>query len=315
LIETAPEDGPLDPKLVRQGLEQDAELKTRFEAALEGGPPPPSPDPVPEVLEPPERSELWPHLVYLVARMVVHGRLATRLRGLLATGPGAAEKVPGYHEAFRKAYAALFEEVLIVIENVGETGDQIIQQCAKSVPPGTELSCMGTQNIKGTGLDWVYRWVAVDKVMSLLKKLDAPRADVRQAALLELEAFEDHGLCDTGQAKAFLARHAARPGLPADEQALVERVRKKIDAVYAVRKEGLVKQATKDRLSKLFDPIEAWVDYLDAVRRFRESRVIMKDLVDERISHGRAVVEMRDVYGRQKGGWLAKAVRRRLGRA
>jgi gamma-polyglutamate synthase len=270
--------------------------------------PEPAVDPVPEVLESPGRADLDEHFTRQLARLVVHARLRARLRALVAGGAAAAGAAE-LHDAFRKAYALLFEETVVIVHNPGETGDQIIDRVARSVPPGTEVACMGIQNIKGTGLDWVYRWVAVDKVLTALGRLASPRADVRAAALLELEGFEDHGLVDSGVARLAIARHAARGDLPADELETTTRVGKKLEEVYTLRRERLTKSVAKGRLSKVIDWVEGWVDHLDAVRRFRDSRKLMRDLVDERISHGRAVIEMRDLYARQKGGWLDKTLR------
>ena len=46
------------------------------------------------------------------------------------------------------------------------------------------------------------------------------------------------------------------------------------------------------------------------MHRTNASRRITDDLVNRRITHGRASLEMRKLVGRIKGGWLAKAIRK-----
>jgi hypothetical protein len=78
-----------------------------------------------------------------------------------------------------------------------------------------------------------------------------------------------------------------------------------VRAVHADRTRALV-QASTDKLSKkLLAGIETLLDPLDSVRRRRRASAIMQDLIDHRISHGRAAKEMRGLYDRQGGGWLA----------
>jgi gamma-polyglutamate synthase len=55
--------------------------------------------------------------------------------------------------------------------------------------------------------------------------------------------------------------------------------------------------------------MESWLDPLDSVRRRRRAEQLREDLIARRISHARAATEMRRLYERQKGGWLAEALR------
>ena len=60
---------------------------------------------------------------------------------------------------------------------------------------------------------------------------------------------------------------------------------------------------------RVLDKVERFVDHLDSVRRTRAARRIMADLLTRRVGHGRAALLLREVVGRQKGGWLAKDLR------
>jgi hypothetical protein len=214
--------------------------------------------------------------------------------------------IAGFHRELRAAYRELFEDTVIVVADPGETGDQIIARCARAVPPGTDVDIMGIQNIKGTGLDFVYRWLALDETTARLAALASPQRDVRLAALQGLETFADYGLVDAGLAAAALAAHTAEHP---DEIVALERARDQVRAVHEARRAALGRAAGRDLLDRALAVVEAVIDPLDSIRRRRRATAVMADLVAERISHARAAREMRALYDRQKGGWLADGLR------
>lgn len=61
--------------------------------------------------------------------------------------------------------------------------------------------------------------------------------------------------------------------------------------------------------SKWIDRLEALLDAGDAVRRRKKADRIYRELAAERISSDRAVVELKALTSRQKGGWLRKDIR------
>src|SRR5207253_3510855 len=105
----------------------------------------------------------------------------------LERAPAAVER------AFADAYRALFHEQVIPLYDASLTGDQVIDAIARAIPPGAHGSLIGIQNIKGTGLDFVYRWVSFGLVHRALEKLASPSADARAEALRELLAHDDYG--------------------------------------------------------------------------------------------------------------------------
>jgi hypothetical protein len=261
----------------------------------------------PEVAEAPAREELKTHFGAQLARMAVHARLRARLEDVLT-----AEKpdLPGYYAAFHAAYRELFLDAMIVVADPAETGDAIIDRCARACPPGTTVSLMGIQNIKGTGLDFVYRWLAVDQVTAWCAEIASGDADRRLRALRALEAFDDHGLLDTGVASAALEKLPAA-GLSGADLAYVRKVQAKLVRVHRDKLAALGVVHGKDWLGRAIDQAERWIDPIDSVRRHRRAKRVMRDLVAQRISHDRAAVEMRRLYDRQKGGWLGEALRGR----
>ena len=300
------DDGSLDIDRVRKDVAADRELDRALRAALVAAPEPAPDDDWPETLEPPTADDALAHLGFELARMQIRARLEARLARLF-DAPGEAARV-AFRADFAAAYRAMFLAQVYTVEDAGASGDQIIERCARQVPPGTDVTLMGTQNIKGTGLDFVYRWLALDLVVRTLRDQQSPREDRRLAALAELEGFEDHGLVDTGLARAILARPPAHRPTP-DEAAARQRIASKVEAIWARRKTALVEQKKAGLLDRIARWGEGWLDWVDSIHRTHASRRIVDDLVDQRISHGRASIEMRKLVGRIKGGWLIKMVR------
>ncbi|MBL8974181.1 MAG: hypothetical protein JNK56_26545, partial [Myxococcales bacterium] len=173
---------------------------------------------------------------------------------------------------------------------------------------GVRALVMGTQNIKGTGLDFVYRWIALDVAQHDLTALGSADPDTRVAALRRLESPDDPGLMDAGLVAARLATRSAEAG----EAALQARVRDKAEARRAARRAALAQRTRRGRSDALLGWLEGWVDFLDGARRHHRAAQVMRDLVDQRISHARAARAMRELDARAKGGWLIKALRRRV---
>lgn len=299
-------DGPTDLATVRAAVDQDPALKTMVEAALTDQPGAANTLGI-ESLEAATLDDALQHFRFEVARMLIRARLWAKAEKLFAAP--SAEGRTRYLREFQAAYRTMFMAQVDVIADAGATGDQIIDRCARSVPPGTDVILMGTQNIKGTGLDFVYRWLAMDKVVTCARDLEHERQDRRTNALAELEAFEDYGLVDTGYLRTTLVRtaNAARTD---DERAARTRIAARAEAIWQKRRAGLGESKKTGLLDKVLAYAEGWLDWADSVRRSRGAQAILHDLVHQRISHGRASIEMRKLVGRVKGGWLVKAVRK-----
>lgn len=305
-------DGSTELPKAQQELEGDRELQAALDQALHESTPATSPA-LPEVLGPCTRQELVAHFVRQLARSAIHARLQRQLEAAMASR--RAEDVAAFESRAREAYRLMFEDMLIVVQDPKTKGDAIIQACARCVPPGTHVRIMGTQNIKGTGLDFVYRWLAIDAVQTELRAHgEATGAEGRIAALERIEAFADHGVVDLGILLAFLRSH--EPGSPA-ERAVLDRLRSKVEPAHHKRKVALdvdtgssapAGQKKAGWKETAIGWVEGWLDFLDGARRFHESAGIMRDLVNARIAHAKAAVLMRDIYTREKGGWLYKSL-------
>lgn len=263
-----------------------------------------------EVGRRPDYDDFVGHLRDRITRAVVAARLAAQLEPILEARNGA--QLAEFTKTLTHAWIALFKAQLIIVWDSGATGDQIIDQCARAVPPGVHVTIMGTQNIKGTGLDFVYRWLALDAVSIGLGKLDSPDEHTRLEALRSLDAHSDFGFTDTGLLVARLPEfNQGSPQEAALRNALLDKIRP-IHQDKLRKLESSSGTAAKD--GKFWRSIETWIDFIDGAVRYRQSRQLVQDLIDFRVSHNKMAVEMREIYGRAKGGWLSKALANRLPR-
>jgi len=306
-VETILENGSdVDVDAVRASLERDKELRAAVEDALAEHAPVDTPTALDsiETVEPATREDVVERWLDELSRSCVRATIDRELDELLAAGSDAG--VGAFNQRMTEAYRSLFWANIVEVEDAGASGDQITDRCARLAPPGARVALVGMQNIKGTGLDFVYRWIALDTVVNALEQLEHRRSDRRQSALDSLEGFGDYGLIDSGLAHAVLAADPQRT-IGAAEQGRRDVVRHRLDELWRERLDRLARTATTGRrMTRIAGLIEGAIDYIDSVRRYRASKRVSRDLVAGRISHARAQREMRALVARQKGGWLAK---------
>lgn len=240
--------------------------------------------------------ELRPFIVSAIARRRAVRSVHAILARDLGSNPNAVDA------AFARVYKAIFSESVISLEDSDITGDKILDVVAQCVPKGAHVRIMGCQNIKGTGLDFVYRWVSIDAVDGYLGMLESPILERREEALRAIALHGDYGLLDARHAlERVTASRDNDPQagtLPYDVaiarlRELVERREKKLSA-KRVRTAG---EVVRTAIGKTFD-------YLDATRRRRMASELLEALITGRISHAAAAKKMRDIVARAKGGWL-----------
>jgi len=263
---------------------------------------------------PPHPPELGPDLRPDVAEHA--RRLATRIaraaQARRAVREAASDEVA--NAAYRAAYRALFLETVVYFQDEAAKGDAVIDFVARQAAPGQRVHILGVQNIKGTGLDFVYRWLSIDRVEQTLARMKS--APTSRAAMLNwLLAHKDFGLLDSLRALGELRdvrRQVDRDPAWAPHKHLVETVLARIELIAADHQARLAaggKQgnAILARLERLFD-------HFDSIRRRRIAQRVLADLVTHRIGRDRAALLLREVTDRQKGGWLEQDLRRWLGR-
>lgn len=201
----------------------------------------------------------------------------------------------------RQLHVELLEEMIVSVEDSGSSGDQVIDQLALACPPGAEVRVMGIQNIKGTGLDFVYRFVRLDEVAVLLRRIEEAGADEAIELCAQLSARVDYGMLDAAMAAAALGELAQRGEGDVEEAA--GRLGARLGALAADKRvaAGLRQSANKSGWRRL---VGRALDPLDAIRRRRRADEVIRALAAGLISHPRAAAEMRAIGAREKGGWL-----------
>jgi len=245
-----------------------AEAKRAVEALLPEG-----------VAEPNSR----PFLVSTLARRRAVRALRAFAAANLASRPGQVAK------AFSNVYREIFFSQLLVIDEPRITGDELIQRVAESAAPGARVAIVGLQNIKGTGLDFVYRWVSIEATVRRLTDLNSREAAARTRALRELSEHDDYGAFDSRLALAALSHHQ-----PDDERErqLQARLVSRLSAQASDHSFASGRRSAKNALLVLF----LWLfDHLVMIVNQRRAQLITRALVDGTISRARAATSMREL--------------------
>ncbi len=218
---------------------------------------------------------------------------------LLSSGPS-----PHLDTRLRDQLWSWFKEKIVVVPNYHATGEEIVRLLADLTPPGFRNRIMGMQNIKGTGLDFVYRWHAWEAVARACTDIESGAAAPRKRGLEMLSRFREYGVLSAERVEDVVQR------LRADGSLQGELERNQVSLIEAQLRDQLarlgqgVASGSANAQSVWIDRLEAVLDAGDAVRRRKRANRIYRDLVAERISSERAAAELKKLTTRQKGGWL-----------
>jgi hypothetical protein len=219
----------------------------------------------------------------------------------------AKGKVTGHlQNEFHQLLWQWFEKKLVIIENYHATGNQVIETIGNVTPPGFLNKIMGIQNIKGTGLDFVYCWQAWENCYKACQQLSSLSKTESANGLRSLAAFHEHGLLTEETVRATVAK------ILDSAMSQNEFYHAELEVILATLENSLEKLDTTNHqktklnswLSSLVTGIESFLDSGDAVKRRKKADQIYKDLVDKRIAFERAAAELRLLNNRQKGGWF-----------
>ncbi len=209
---------------------------------------------------------------------------------------------------FKILITGWFKQKIIAIENLHVSGNQIVDIICNHTPPGLLNRIMGMQNIKGPGLDYVYRWQAWEKCFLICQKLMNERdSALFEQGFNELSAFQDYGILCQDYVKDVLAK-AGHMQIAQTERyqsglSLVEsNLENAMDEIKETLKSTVPTRSIKTKIAEFLESI---LDAGDAVKRRKRANLIYKDLVNERISHDRAAIELKKLNKRQKGGWFS----------
>lgn len=218
-----------------------------------------------------------------------------RLLEVLALVDQAPSRVT---EAFNSAYRTIFFERLLPIRDPDVSGDAIIEQITEIVPPGAHAWIIGLQNIKGAGLDFVYRWVSIASVVRTLEDLEGSDSTRRLTALNRLLVHDDYGIVDATLALSRVEA-ASQDGLCPDLP--YETVLTHLREVTRAFAERASRASGQGQLRRAGAAGRAVLDAFGSIGRRREARRVLALLSEERISHSTAARAMRSIVARSKG--------------
>jgi hypothetical protein len=199
-----------------------------------------------------------------------------------------------------------FEKKLVIIENYHASGNQVIETIGNATPPGFLNKIMGIQNIKGTGLDFVYCWQAWENCYKACQQLSSLSKTESTIGLRSLAAFHEHVLLTEETVRATVAKildsaMSQNEFYHAELEVILATLEKQLEKLDT---NNLQKVKINSWLSSLAAGIESFLDSGDAVKRRKIADQIYKDLADKRIAFERAASELRLLNNRQKGGWF-----------
>ena len=218
-------------------------------------------------------------------------------------------------QALREQLWRWFEQRIVVVEDYYATGDAVIAAIRDATPPGFHNRVMGMQNIKGTGLDFVYRWLAWDICHRACEELGSRDPLLRRRGLSAMAGFQEYGLLSQDKTLATLAGvQSSTYGQQDRVQAELSVIESNFNAAMKTVLAGIVVKRSAGWKENVLNALEGFADTSDAVRRRRRADQIYKDLTARRISEARAVLELQGLTRRQKGGWLSSVVDKLLNR-
>lgn len=201
----------------------------------------------------------------------------------------------------------LFSARIVVIPDYHTPGNVLVRRILLDAPPGSRIRAMGIQNIKGTGLDFVYRWQAWETHAALCRLLDSAQPEDALEAAKGLAASTELGVLEKEALHAVMARvRAGRLGQSDLMQSLFARIDGNLEDGLASVDAHAGQRPAQGNVARawLTRTAERLLDAGDAVRRRRRANQIYADLVGGRIASTRAAYELKRINQRQKGGWL-----------
>lgn len=222
--------------------------------------------------------------------------------------PADSNALQTLDKAWRKLLKTLVKQKLVVIENPKTSGDEIIEILAQATPPGFRLRVMGMQNIKGTGLDFAYRWLSLGQVQQWIRQLESPDYQTRIQTIDALTAYDDYGILDAPLIEEALLRAKTTYGKHNVEiTQKLDLALQRVRLVHEQKRRVLFHAKTPRHFQPLRNIVEQLLEYGDSKRRKRKADKIMRQLFRGAISHQAAAREIHELMKRQYGGWFGSS--------
>ena len=212
----------------------------------------------------------------------------------------------------------ILKKRIVTVDNYHATGNEVIAKIIEITPLGAFNKIIGMQNIKGTGLDFAYRWVAWNECFKMCEAIKSTNRDEVRVGIDALANFEQQGFLSFDATKEIIEIAKKSTATQTEfYQAQIQRIEQNLnkaketlskkDNKEEVKKEGLSQKI----LTKILEAIESFLDAGDAIKRRERANLIYKDLENKQISHKRAAFELQKITKRQKGSWFVQKFKRK----
>jgi hypothetical protein len=201
---------------------------------------------------------------------------------------------------------------IILVHNYHASGNDVVTVIKENTPFGLENTIIGMQNIKGTGLDFAYRWVAWNNCYKICQDLQSDNSNKIRQGVEALANFNEHGILSIELSLQSLA--LAQKTLATQTQYYQSQIHIIEQTIKDAQKQNkmqdtqnpMQKSLSKKIILKILEITEAFLDAGDAVKRKKRANLIYKDLTNHHISHKKAAIELQKITKRQKGGWFVQ---------
>ncbi len=207
-----------------------------------------------------------------------------------------AQEILDMEEATGSLFRDIFLGRLVVVQDSGATGDQIIEAIALSTPLGSRARVLSAQNIKGTGLDLVYRFFHARRPMEWARDLRAGDAALRSKALEQLRGWHQWSLPLVHELLRILSYMQQGGGVTELQESLGAELKRRRELLDTAGSSS----GGQGPLASLIDPL------LSIARRWEADR-LMDDLANGRISAVRAEHNLRRLTYEQRGDQIEDA--------
>lgn len=206
-----------------------------------------------------------------------------------------------------------FQSRWVIVEDYYASGNQTVNTIIEHSPPGLLCNIIGVQNIKGTGLDFIYRWQSWQQVHQHCEVLSTSRDPSSLAdAAKALTTWQEFGLLDQQKVCQTLDRVKNRSIAQTEHiQSQLGQIQQGLAQQLAVLERALYAPKSRSRLWALaLNGLEAFLDAGDAIKRRKKADKIYQAVLDNLISYDKASVELAKITQAQKGGWLKAKMQR-----
>ena len=97
-------------------------------------------------------------------------------------------------EECKKFFWDIFKAKFSTVNNYYASGNEVLKVISDSTPPNFKVKLMALQNIKGTGLDFFYRWQAWEDFSKLCNNALSSKELASEEALASISAYKEYDI-------------------------------------------------------------------------------------------------------------------------